>query len=72
MSHPNVQVGEVYSFANVNGSRKLLTGKVTAISGDVATIYCEGKYRHVAVASARKVRTRKIRRVRRAIERGEY
>jgi len=72
VSHPDVKIGETYSFASVTGKRALVTGKVTAISDGVATIYSDGKYRHVAVATARKPRTRKIRRVRRAIERGEY
>lgn len=71
MAHPEVKVGETYSFAQ-QGKRSLVTGKVTALKNGVATVYAEGKYRHLDAATARKPRTRKIRRTRRAIERGEY
>lgn len=72
MAHPELQVGSTYSFAAPSGKRSLLTGKVTALSGNVATVFIDGKYHKLDATTARKPRTRKIRRTRRAIERGEY
>lgn len=70
MAHPEVKVGETYSFAR-QGKRALLTGKVTGVKGDVATVFADGKYHHLDATTARKPRTRKIRRTRRAAARGE-
>ena len=72
MAHPAIVIGGNYSFPGTHGKR-LLTGTVSRIDGDCCRVCAnDGKYHTFLTVTARKVRVRKIRRTRRAIERGEY